>query len=122
VSLIVPARGKHGPVHHCPLTDPSSVPHELATVVPGTVVPVQTIVLENLGMTARVRPVPGSYDAIPLVPGDRDSEKLLENLATIIVAQYPAVIFSTKGRNSLANGMSSPGERSSSPAASIRTA
>jgi uncharacterized protein YjbI with pentapeptide repeats len=29
------------------LTDPSSVPHELATVVPGTVVPVQTIVLEG---------------------------------------------------------------------------
>ncbi len=29
------------------LTDPSSVPHELATVVPGTVVPVQTIILEG---------------------------------------------------------------------------
>ena len=29
------------------LTDPSSVPHELAMLVPGTVVPVQTIVLEG---------------------------------------------------------------------------
>jgi len=29
------------------LTDPSSVPHELATVVPGTVVPVQAILLEG---------------------------------------------------------------------------
>jgi hypothetical protein len=29
------------------LTDPSSAPHELATVVPGTVVPVQTILLEG---------------------------------------------------------------------------
>ncbi len=29
------------------LTDPSSVPHELATLVPGTVVPVQTIILEG---------------------------------------------------------------------------
>jgi uncharacterized protein YjbI with pentapeptide repeats len=29
------------------LTDPSSVPHELATVVPGTVVPLQTIILEG---------------------------------------------------------------------------
>ena len=29
------------------LTEPSSVPHELATVVPGTVVPVQTILLEG---------------------------------------------------------------------------
>jgi uncharacterized protein YjbI with pentapeptide repeats len=29
------------------LTDPSSVPHELATVVPGTVVPVQAIILEG---------------------------------------------------------------------------
>jgi len=29
------------------LTDPSSVPHELATIVPGTVVPVQTILLEG---------------------------------------------------------------------------
>jgi hypothetical protein len=29
------------------LTDPSSVPHELATVVPGTIVPVQTILLEG---------------------------------------------------------------------------
>jgi len=29
------------------LTDPSCVPHELATVVPGTVVPVQTIILEG---------------------------------------------------------------------------
>src|SRR5262249_46060131 len=29
------------------LTDPSSVPHELATVVPGTVVPVQPVLLEG---------------------------------------------------------------------------
>jgi hypothetical protein len=29
------------------LTDPSSVPHELAMIVPGTVVPVQTILLEG---------------------------------------------------------------------------
>jgi len=29
------------------LTDPSSVPHELATVVPGTVVPLQAIILEG---------------------------------------------------------------------------
>jgi uncharacterized protein YjbI with pentapeptide repeats len=29
------------------LTDPSSVPYELATLVPGTVVPVQTIILEG---------------------------------------------------------------------------
>jgi len=29
------------------LTDPSSVPHELAVVVPGTVVPVQPVVLEG---------------------------------------------------------------------------
>ena len=29
------------------LTDPSSVPHELATVVPGTIVPVQAILLEG---------------------------------------------------------------------------
>ena len=29
------------------LTDPSSVPHELATVVPGTVVPVQAIIVEG---------------------------------------------------------------------------
>lgn len=27
------------------LTDPSSVPHELATIAPGTVVPIQTILL-----------------------------------------------------------------------------
>ena len=31
------------------LTDPSSVPHELATVVPGTIVPVQAILLEGQG-------------------------------------------------------------------------
>ncbi|HYW37536.1 MAG TPA: hypothetical protein VE957_05445 [Terriglobales bacterium] len=29
------------------LTDPSSVPHELAMVVPGTVVPVQTIIWKD---------------------------------------------------------------------------
>lgn len=29
------------------LTDPSSVPHELAMIVPGTVVPMQTILLEG---------------------------------------------------------------------------
>jgi uncharacterized protein YjbI with pentapeptide repeats len=29
------------------LTDPSSVPHELATIIPGTVVPVQTILLDG---------------------------------------------------------------------------
>lgn len=29
------------------LTDPSSVPHELATIIPGTVLPVQTILLEG---------------------------------------------------------------------------
>ena len=29
------------------LTDPSSVPYELATLVPGTIVPVQTIILEG---------------------------------------------------------------------------
>lgn len=28
------------------LTDPSSVPHELAIIIPGTVVPVQTILLD----------------------------------------------------------------------------
>src|SRR5262249_19709465 len=29
------------------LTDPSSVPHELATIIPNTVVPVQTILLDG---------------------------------------------------------------------------
>ena len=48
------------------LTDPSSVPHELATLVPSTVVPVQT---HHPGRTAAVRDGRRFCDEIPLVPG-----------------------------------------------------
>jgi hypothetical protein len=43
------------------LTDPSSVPHELAMVIPGTVVPVQTIALEGQREYAMFRDLQPRY-------------------------------------------------------------
>ena len=58
------------------LTDPSSVPHELAMVVPGTVVPVQPILLEGQREYAMFVDLKKRYHWV-LEPYQYKSEKLL---------------------------------------------
>ena len=58
------------------LTDPSSVPHELATLVPGTVVPVQTIILEGQREYAMFPDLKTRYHWV-LEPHQYKSQKLL---------------------------------------------
>jgi uncharacterized protein YjbI with pentapeptide repeats len=58
------------------LTDPSSVPHELATLVPGTVVPVQAIILEGQREYAMFRDLKTRYHWV-LEPQQYKSQELL---------------------------------------------
>jgi hypothetical protein len=58
------------------LTDPASVPHELAMIVPNTLVPVQTIVLEGQHEYAMFRDLKTRYHWV-LEPYKYESEPLL---------------------------------------------
>ena len=58
------------------LTDPSSVPHELAMVVPGTVVPVQTILLKGQPEYAMFGDLKARYHWV-LEPHQYESQELL---------------------------------------------
>jgi uncharacterized protein YjbI with pentapeptide repeats len=72
------------------LTDPSSVPHELAMVIPGTVVPVQTIVLEGQREYAMFRDLQLRYHWV-LEPYRYESEdRLLAELDDKVIAPAEA--------------------------------
>jgi hypothetical protein len=66
------------------LTAPSSIPYELATIVPGTVVPVQTIILEGQREFAMFRDLHSRYHWV-LAPHTYESKDgLLDDLNKII--------------------------------------
>jgi hypothetical protein len=72
------------------LTDPSSVPHELATVVPGTVVPVQTIILKGQREYAMFIDLKRRYHWV-LKPYRYKSKKLLiDQLSQRVIAPAEA--------------------------------
>ncbi len=72
------------------LTDPSSVPHELAMVIPGTVVPVQTIILEGQREYAMFRDLQARYHWV-LEPYRYQSEaSLLDHLAARVIGPAEA--------------------------------
>jgi len=72
------------------LTDPSSVPHELATLVPGTVVPVQTIILEGQREYAMFPDLKTRYHWV-LEPHQYKSQKLLiAHLGETVIAPAEA--------------------------------
>ena len=68
------------------LTDPSSVPHELASLVPLTIVPVQTILLEGQREYAMFSDLQNRYHWVlpPYVYASK--EQLLSNLDNAVVA------------------------------------
>ena len=66
------------------LTDPSSIPYELATIIPGTVVPVQSIVLNGQREFAMFRDLQMRYHWV-LDPYTYESaDSMLTDLDTII--------------------------------------
>ena len=72
------------------LTDPSSVPHELATLVPNTVVPVQTIILEGQREYAMFPDLKKRYHWV-LEPHQYKSQKLLiAHLGETVIAPAEA--------------------------------
>jgi hypothetical protein len=68
------------------LTDPSSVPHELATVVPGTVVPVQTILLEGQREYAMFDDLKTRYHWVLEPYQYRSKELLIAHLSESVIA------------------------------------
>jgi uncharacterized protein YjbI with pentapeptide repeats len=74
------------------LTDPSSVPHELATIAPGTVVPVQTILLKGQREYAMFPDLMRRYHWV-LEPYQYDSEEtLLASLNERVIAPAEAKV------------------------------
>jgi uncharacterized protein YjbI with pentapeptide repeats len=68
------------------LTDPSSVPHELATVVPGTIVPVQAILLEGQREYAMFPDLVRRYRWVLEPYQYKSSQLLLEQLNEGVIA------------------------------------
>ena len=74
------------------LTDPSSVPHELATIVPGTVVPVQTVLLDGQREYAMFADLKRRYHWV-LEPYQYESEQsLMEHLVDGVIAPAEAKV------------------------------
>jgi len=74
------------------LTDPSSVPHELATIIPGTVVPVQTILLNEQREYAMFSDLKRRYHWV-LEPYQYESEEsLMEHLVDGVIAPAEAKV------------------------------
>jgi uncharacterized protein YjbI with pentapeptide repeats len=72
------------------LTDPSSVPHELATIIPNTAVPVQAILLAGRGKYGMFGDLKGRYHWV-LEPYEYESEKeLLNDLGEKVVTPAEA--------------------------------
>lgn len=72
------------------LTDPSSVPHELATVVPGTVVPVQAIILEGQREYAMFVDLKTRYHWILEPHKYKSAELLISELGERVIAPAEA--------------------------------
>jgi uncharacterized protein YjbI with pentapeptide repeats len=72
------------------MTDPSSVPHELATIVPGTVVPVQAIVLEGQREYAMFVDLKTRYHWVLEPYRYTDNETLLAQLDQMVIAPAEA--------------------------------
>jgi uncharacterized protein YjbI with pentapeptide repeats len=86
------------------LTDPSSVPHELATVVPGTVVPVQTIILKGQREYAMFVDLKRRYHWVLKPYRYKSKELLIDQLSQRVVAPAEAKA------KALAGSSSPPGE------------
>jgi len=72
------------------LTDPSSVPHELATLVPGTVVPVQTIILEGQREYAMFPDLQRRYHWVLEPHQYKSQELLIAQLGETVIAPAEA--------------------------------
>jgi uncharacterized protein YjbI with pentapeptide repeats len=72
------------------LTDPSSVPHELATLVPGTVVPVQTIILEGQREYAMFPDLKTRYHWVLEPHQYKSQELLIAHLGESVIAPAEA--------------------------------
>ena len=72
------------------LTDPSSVPYELATLVPNTVVPVQTIIVEGLREFAMFVDLKMRYHWVLEPHQYRSQELLIEHLRETVIAPAEA--------------------------------
>lgn len=74
------------------LTDPSSVPHELATIAPGTVVPIQAILLVGQREYAMFSDLKRRHRSV-LEPYQYESEQtLLANLNERVIAPAEAKV------------------------------
>ena len=72
------------------LTDPSSVPHELATLVPGTIVPVQTIILEGQREFAMFPDLQRRYHWVLEPHQYKSQEQLIAQLGETVIAPAEA--------------------------------
>ena len=72
------------------LTDPSSVPHELATLVPNTVVPVQTIILEGQHEYAMFPDLIRRYHWVLEPHQYKSQESLIAHLGETVIAPAEA--------------------------------
>jgi len=72
------------------LTDPSSVPHELATLVPNTVVPVQTIILEGQREYAMFPDLKTRYHWVLEPHQYKSQELLIAHLGETVIAPAEA--------------------------------
>ena len=72
------------------LTDPSSVPHELATLVPNTVVPVQTIILEGQREYAMFPDLVRRYHWVLEPHQYKSQESLIAHLGETVIAPAEA--------------------------------
>jgi hypothetical protein len=72
------------------LTDPSSVPHELATLVPNTVVPVQTIILEGQREYAMFPDLKRRYHWVLEPHQYKSQELLIAGLGETVIAPAEA--------------------------------
>src|SRR5271157_1199965 len=72
------------------LTDPSSVPHELATLVPNTVVPVQTIILEGQREYAMFPDLKTRYHWVLEPHQYKSQELLIAHLGDTVIAPAEA--------------------------------
>ncbi len=72
------------------LTDPSSVPYELATLVPGTIVPVQTIILEGQREFAMFPDLQRRYHWVLEPHQYKSQELLIAQLGETVIAPAEA--------------------------------